>query len=241
MSQCRKIPVWQYHWTFGDGTGSHEMMPDHKFARAGNYNVCLTVFKSNDCASTTCSSVSTGNCINCDSVVVKYVYNRDALNPKRVAFTALSNFPILQQVWTIRKLPVTSTTVPVVLQQGNPVYTFPDTGYYSVCLRAYTSGGCVKEYCEVIRIGSATTNACTLQAYPNPASTVVNVNVVLGAPEMIHAYIYNSLNVLVRQKDQQGGTGNNVVNLDVANLVPGNYTIKLVYGNNVCYAQFQKL
>jgi hypothetical protein len=148
--------------------------------------------------------------------------------------------PILDQTWTITRLPASTNTPPVILHQNNPVYLFQDTGYYKVCLRAVLLGGCVKEYCTVIRIEHVS-NVCLLQAYPNPASTMVNVNVYLPQPEMIHAYVYNSLNVLVKQKQQQGYTGNNVVSINVNDLPHGLYTIKLIYGNKTCYARFEKL
>jgi hypothetical protein len=98
----------------------------------------------------------------------------------------------------------------------------------------------VKEYCNNIRIEQIA-NACVLQAFPNPASVTVNVNLYLTQPEMIHAFVYNSLNVLVLDKHQQGYTGNNLVTLNVHNLTAGQYSIKLVYGNRVCYARFEKL
>jgi PKD repeat protein len=238
---AQKNSAWQYHWTFGDGTGSHEMSPEKKYARSGNYNVCLSVYKDNNCASTTCMTVSTGTCINCDSVHLRYVYNRDPSNPHRVAFTAVSNHSISSQVWTISKMPINNAVPPVVLQQNNPVYTFNDTGYYRVCVRAYTAGNCVKEYCEVIRIGGTTSGVCTLQAYPNPASQVITTSVILNAPQMIYTYIYNSSNAIVRQQQQQGVVGNNVISVNIGTLVPGQYSIRVVYGNNMCVGQFQKL
>ena len=101
-------------------------------------------------------------------------------------------------------------------------------------------GGCVKEYCNYIRIEHVA-NACTLQAFPNPASSTVNVNVNLTQPQLIHAYVYNSQNILVLDKHQQGYTGNNLISMQVNNLPAGHYTIRLIYGNSVCYASFQKL
>lgn len=230
---------WQYHWTFGDGKGSHEMSPLYKYARSGTYTVCLTTFKSLECASTTCYTVQTGDCLNCDSVRLKFEYTRAPGMPNKLSFSAISNQPISSQQWTITKLPASVGSPPVVLIQNNPIYTFQDTGYYLVCLRA-VSGGCTKEYCDVVRINEIPVN-CTLQAYPNPAQNVVNVNVSLNQPEMIHAYVYNSLNMLVKEKHQQGYTGNNVVNINTEHLVPGMYTIRLIHGNRICYAQFQKL
>ena len=140
-------------------------------------------------------------------------------------------------------MPISISANPVILHQNNPVYVFPDTGYYQVCLRAITLGGCIKEYCNTIhieRVGGGTTQ-CTLQAYPNPATTQVSVNVTLGAPQMIHVYIYNTLNILVKEKHQQGVTGNNVVTVPVGDLTPGQYTMKVIHGNDICYAHFQKI
>ena len=238
------VPAYQnpaavYTWTFGDGTGSHDMIATHHYASAGVYTACLTVWRSSTCASTTCKTVQVSAQPNCDSVHVYYTFQRDPLLPNKYYFVANSNFPILDQTWTIQKLP-TGTTI--TLHQNNPSYIFPDTGYYRVCLRAVTLGGCVKEYCTTIHIEQVGgTNACTLTAYPNPAVTVVNVNVVLTQPDMINAYLYNSLNVLVMTQSQQGVTGNNLMTFNVAGLVPGMYTIKFIYGNHICYTQFQKV
>jgi hypothetical protein len=178
--------------------------------------------------------------INCDTAHVSYTYQRNPQVPNKIQFYANSTLPILDQTWYIYRLNGTVTTPPVILHQNNPSYLFQDTGYYRVCLRAVLIGGCVKEYCSNIRIEQIA-NACLLQAFPNPASTNVNVNLYLTQPEMIHAYVYNSLNVLVLDKHQQGHTGNNLVTLNIHNLPAGQYSIKLVYGNRVCYARFQKL
>jgi hypothetical protein len=58
---------------------------------------------------------------------------------------------------------------------------------------------------------------------------------------MIHAFIYNTMNVLVREKHQQGNAGNNIVTINVNDLVPGLYNIKIIYGNRICYARFNKM
>ncbi|MBK9531768.1 MAG: PKD domain-containing protein [Chitinophagaceae bacterium] len=233
-------PTLQYTWTFGDGTGSHDPVAIHRYAQPGVYTACLTVWRGPNCASTTCKEIRVLPQVNCDTAHVSYTYQRNPQMPNKVHFYANATLPILDQVWTISRLNGTITLPPVILHQNNPVYTFQDTGFYRVCLRATLLGGCVKEYCNYIRIEQVT-NACLLQAFPNPASTTVNVNVYLSQPEMINAYVYNSLNVLVLSGTQQGHAGNNLVTLNVHNLAAGQYTIKLVYGNRVCYARFQKL
>lgn len=230
----------QYTWTFGDGTGSHDMIATHHYAHPGTYTACLTVWRSATCASTTCKTIQVAPQINCDTVHVTYSYQAAPQVPNKIYFYANSNIPILDQTWTITKLPVSSGGSTITLHQNNPVYLFPDTGYYRVCLRAITLGGCIKEYCSIIHI-TQVANICELQAFPNPASSVVNVNVTLTQPEMIHAYVYNSQNMLVKEKHQQGNTGLNLVSIAVNDLPAGLYSIKLIYGNKTCFARFQKL
>ena len=229
---------WQYHWSFGDGTGSNDMSPSHVYQHSGTYTVFLTVYRSASCVSTSYNRVETGTCFSCSNVSVKFEYTRSTSLAQTISFQAVSNYPILSQTWTINKLSV-SGSVPVILNTNNPVYTFNEPGEYNVCLKVVTQGQCIKEYCEVINIPSPT--VCTLSAYPNPAHNVVALSLGLTEPQMIHVYVYNSLNVLMKQKDQQGSTGNNLVTLNIEDLINGWYTVKVVYGNKICYSRFQKI
>ena len=229
--------TFQYTWTFGDGTGSHDPVAEHRYAQPGTYTACLTVWRSNTCASTTCHQINVLPQINCDTAHVGYTYVRNSSMPNKIQFFANASLPILDQVWYITR---PGDSIPVILHQNNPIYLFQDTGHFRVCLKATLQGGCVKEYCSYIYIGQLS-NICELQAFPNPATAVVNVNLTLAQPEMIHISVYNNLNVVVMQQTQQGTTGNNLVTLNIANLIAGQYTIKLIYGNSVCIARFQKL
>ncbi|HUS02190.1 MAG TPA: T9SS type A sorting domain-containing protein, partial [Chitinophagaceae bacterium] len=110
---------------------------------------------------------------------------------------------------------------------------------YRVCVRAITAGQCVKEYCEVIHIAANT--ACTLTSFPNPASNQVSVSIQLAQPQVIHVYIYNSLNILLKHKEQSGSIGTNLVTTSIEGLTPGWYTIKVIYGDRICYSRFQKI
>ena len=106
-------------------------------------------------------------------------------------------------------------------------------------MRVITLQGCVKEYCDVIHI-DAVTAPCVLMAYPNPSSTQITLNVQMTANGMIKGEIFNVQNLLVRSFDQSGVVGNNVLTVNIQTLPAGFYTVRLVYGNNVCYAKFQK-
>lgn len=232
--------TFQYTWTFGDGTGSQDPVAEHRYAQPGTYVACLTVWRGPNCASTTCKEIRVLPQINCDTAHVGYTFQRSPDMPNKIQFFANASLPILDQVWYIYKLNGTVATPPVILHQNNPIYLFQDTGYYKVCLKATLDGGCVKEFCNNIRIEQVS-NVCELQAFPNPTTSLVNVNLFLPQPEMIHATVYNNLNVAVLQRNQQGHTGNNLITINVSNLIAGQYTIRLVYGNKVCYARFQKL
>lgn len=227
----------QYIWTFGDGAGSRDMISSHQFAEYGNYIVCLTAFKNANCAYTTCKEIKITPPVNCDTVKLTYGYRKDQYMSNKFYFYPISNVPVQQQTWTIIKRGTGNT---ITVNQNNPLYGFSDTGYYYVCLRAVTNGGCVKEYCSVIHIESISTR-CELQAAPNPVTNLVNITVQMDATELIHVYVYNLQNVLVQQKKLQGVAGNNIVNINTEGLPAGYYTIKLIYGNKICFAKFQKI
>ncbi len=230
-------PNWKYIWSFGDNTGSTDVSPSHVYPRSGNYTVFLTVVKGTDCFSTSYKIAETGACLSCHNIWAKFEFQRESSVSNKFYFHALSNAPIQSQTWTITKLTL-ATSAPVIINQNNPSYTF-EPGEYRVCLKVTTAGNCVKEYCQVISIPKPYSE-CNLTAYPNPAQNQVTVSVQLQQPVMMHLYIYNSVNNLLRHKEQQGITGNNNITVNIENLIPGWYTIKVISGNKICYSRFQK-
>ena len=233
----------QCTWTFGDGTGSQTTVtPTHQFAAIGYYTVCLTVFRSSTCASTTCKTIYVSSITNCSSITLNFNDVHDPLVPNRIQFVATSNTVITDQLWTITKIPATAGTGTANIHANNPTYVFLDSGYYHVCLLATYFGGCVKDFCKTIHIAHQMpfTTTCNLQVYPNPASTYANVIITLAQPTILYAYVYNSLNMLIAQKTQQGFVGTNTVSVPIANLPSGIYRFRLVHGNDVCNTTFIK-
>ncbi|MBL0357763.1 MAG: PKD domain-containing protein [Chitinophagaceae bacterium] len=232
------------HWSFGDGTVGIGWDAEHIYAQAGLYVVCLTVTTANNCTRVTCDSVLVQGGIvppplNCDSIQLGYVYRRDAYMSNKLFFFATSNRPILQQQWAFTNL---SNNTTVTVNQNDPVHVFGDTGYYRVCLRATYWGGCVKEYCHVVRINRTNVpSQCILHSYPNPAHSQVSVHVQLAQPGLITASVFSSQSILLMQHTQQGIAGNNLVTLNIQNLAPGFYTVRIMYGGRVCYTRFQKI
>jgi PKD repeat protein len=228
------------NWSFGDGTNATGWNTVHEYREPGRYYVCLKIQTGPNCVSYKCDSVTvTRPNINCDNINAGFVYRRDGYMPNKLFFFATSNTAVLHQRWTFKNL--TYGTVETVTQ-NDPMHKFADTGSYYVCLRAELRGGCVKEYCDVIRI--VRTNAvtqCMLQAYPNPAHNQVMVNAELTQPETIKVFIYSTQNILVREQFVQGTTGNNTININLQGLIPGFYSIRIVHGNKVCYSRFYKI
>ncbi len=233
-------PTVQYTWTFGDNTGAQGANTTHTYATSGYYTACLTAFRNNSCATTTCKTIYIAP--NCSNITLSINDVRDSLVPNRIRFSALSNTVTTSQRWTITKIPTTATSGTVTINGNNPTYVFLDSGYYNVCVRATYANGCVKTICKTIHItqNMPGTNVCTLQAYPNPASSIVNAIVTLVQPQLINATIYNSTNAVVTQAQQQGVVGLNTISMNVASLPAGIYTIRVIYGTQVCYAPFMK-
>jgi PKD repeat protein len=232
-------------WTFGDSSApAFASNPVHTFPRSGFYQVCLRIKKATvpgtlPCMREVCRTVYVSGQppINCDSARLSFTIRRDTYMPNRVNFYASSNYFIQRQSWTITRL---SDSNSVVLGYFNPMYTFSQTGTYRVCLRANTSGGCVKEYCDTITI-NAIAQQCILTAMPNPATSQVSVQATLTAANSIYAFIYNSQNVLVGQRIISGVSGNNLITFNISNLVSGYYTIRLYHSGQMCLSRFMKL
>jgi len=238
----RSVSGVSYSWNFGDSSFSQDSMPTHLYANPGTYNVCLTVTVSPTCSSTTCRNIVVRPPFSCDSVSVSFTSRKDSFYKNKVYFSTQTNYPVLDETWTITRLPQTATTMPVIIHRYNPSYYFRDTGTYSVCLRAVTLGGCVKESCDTIHIDTlvAGPNPCFLQVYPNPTSSQINISLSLNQPDVIHVYVYNYMNLRVQEMHVSGSAGWNTIGMYVGNLMPGYYFVRVVYGNSTCFGRFFK-
>ena len=232
-------------WTFSNGYVTNVLNPVVTFPGPGTYTACLRIKKPQTpgaapCVSELCRviTITPPPTVNCDSMLTRFVYTRDAYMPNKIYFVTVTNTPVAQQTWTIR--PLGSTTPLATLNQYNPVYVFGQTGSYQVCMRARLINGCIREHCDTVAITSVS-GACVLLPFPNPATSMVSVNAILNAPSTIYAYVYNAQNILVRQRVQVGYVGSNTVSFNVSTLPAGYYTIRLYHNNQMCMARFQKL
>jgi len=229
-------------WNFGDGTSGTGWNADHVYQLPGWYLVCMTITVNNTCTRTHCDSIFVpGNVIppvNCDSFQLQLAYRRDNYMPNKLYFTATGNAPVYNQQWSFTKA---GDSLPIIINQNNPVFVFPDTGIYNVCVRAAFSTNCSKKYCSEVRIQSTfMPPKCVLQSYPNPARNHVSFNVQLQQESNITVSVFNLYNGRVLQHSQSGAPGNNLVTLDVRDLRCGFYGVRIMYQGKVCHTRFIK-
>ncbi len=237
-------------WTFGDGTSSNQVSPIHTYLLPGNYNVCLRIQQRNlngtltNCVREMCHTVFVQGPNTCNLIANFYSYR---ILVSGTAFPYLYHFENtstpLNTTDSIRWTFGDGTSS----NQVSPNHAYTQPGNYTVCLRvikrtsAGTLSNCTSETCHPLVVVAQNPNTCNLQPYPNPVTNSVNVNVVLGLPQMIDVYIYNTSNIQVKEKHQPGVTGNNIVTIATGDLVPGIYFMKVIHGNDICYATFVKL
>ncbi len=131
-----------WFWDFSDGGTSTEQNPEYTFAEPGTYDICLTV--DGPCGSdqfcrsitVTCTPPQAGFSFETDELTL-FLEDTSSLNPS-------------EWLWIING--TDSLTGP------QPVYTFPDTGMYEVCLQASSVCG-LTEVCKNISAYCAITAA----------------------------------------------------------------------------------
>jgi PKD repeat protein len=229
----------KYYWSFGDGAAGTERNTYHVYHKSGVYKVCLTV-KDGDCLVTNCEELTVGS--NCDTIHIKYEYTPKPNRPNEITFKAISNEPLVSQVWYIYKLNrYGATAAPIaILQQDNPTYLFRDTAKYLVCLKGVSASLCHKEYCEKIYVATVINTPGRLVLSPNPAISTVSLDVTLDRPEQVYIRILDGSGAVKAEYGKNGVTGNNRFTLPVERLSQGIYLVEMKTNTRVWFSRFQK-
>ena len=123
----------------------------------------------------------------------------------------------------------------------NPSHTYTDSGYYHICMALSDTFGCTISYCDsstylrgqqqliisVNAIAQTTTgindisNSAVTNVYPNPA--VNTLHIITSMQGIITYQLYNTFGQLLSQKEAFV----NDADIDMQNLIPGIYIIKL--------------
>jgi PKD repeat protein len=232
-------PQLKYHWDFGDGGLGWNRVVSHTYASPGVYTTILIVKDSiNGCIDTLSKNIEV---VAPESERCTVFYTKIVNQHGQVAFTATSNQSIVSQTWKIFSVDSLHHTV---LNSANPVYNFPATGLYFVCLEITTNTGCTASYCDSVRINLITGGRpAIISSYPNPVSAeaFVRLNIDMKKAGMISYKVCNLAGINVYQSQKEGQRGANIISIPVQQLQKGQYFIDIVVGTEHSQSIFQKL
>lgn len=208
-----------FKWSFGDNTFSTEENPTHTYAVNGDYSVCLTSY--NPCDShRVCKTVSV-----CDKPIVNFDI---AVSTAEVSTTNTSTNATSYR-WTFGDGQSDNTT--------SPKHTYTANGDYDICLTAYNNCDsatlCKKAKIEGISSTISSANTFGIIIYPNPASSVLNIDFTKN--NFTTLKIENLLGQIILTKNLT----NQKNQINISNLPKGNYLIEL--SNNKGEKYYQKL
>lgn len=143
-----------YFWTFGDGTTSSEENPEHTYASAGEYEVCLSIITADGCYSSECNNVDVeggGSGGACDAF-----FEVVSITPGDGGFTVI--FDNMSSGGATGSTPyVWSFGDGSEYFEGDEAdHFYATSGTYLVCLTMGESGtDCFDQFCDEIVLGSA--------------------------------------------------------------------------------------
>jgi PKD repeat protein len=214
-------PVQSWHWDFGDGYASYLKNPVHQYEKEGNYYVCLTVEDS--CGSGVhCDTVHT-----CNPLLVRFTNQ----NQGHFVIFSDSSEQAISWCWDF------GDGFMSILQ--NPVHYYQHFDTYYVCLTV--SNNCeTDKYCDSVivmtnDIGEILNDV--LRIFPNPVKDFLVINGPgLNNKDTFFTILNNSGEVVI----EDSARSSNEKRIDVKELKPGLYFIRIISGDNIKVAKFIK-
>lgn len=193
-------PNNNYSWDFGDGNTSTQTSPNHTYAAAGNYTVCLTV--TNGCGpNVMCNTITVG----CPIPAPNFTSAIVGIGPD-VNFTNTTTLVTGQTyLWDFGD-GNTST-------QASPNHTFPTAGVYVVCLTVTNTCG-TGTNCNPVTVCSTPTASFTSAGTP-PDFTFTNTSATFGS-NVSYAWDFGDGNI------------STLINPSHTYLANGTYTVTLL-------------
>ena len=133
-------------WSFGDGTTSSAANPNHTYAKAGIYNVCLKISSSSNCYREKCGTVEIKEPeINCFDIS-KFTFTRSTVNCLEFKFNPAVANPNWKYAWSFGDGTGSNDV--------SPSHVYPRSGNYTVFLTVYRSSTCVSTSYKVAESGT---------------------------------------------------------------------------------------
>jgi PKD repeat protein len=226
-------------WSFGDGTDTcivatttdpPDLLIRHTYPGPGVYRACVRVLFANGCSADDCKEVVIrGNNSICGGYMI------DSLTgPRTYKFKGFSinspNDQVISYRWTFGD----GTTA--LGREVSHTYTY--AGDFEVCLTIKTALGCETRICRKVRVPG--NNQPALQLSPNPAINVLHALFFSTHTETVIIKLVNSNGVVIRTVTRSAMVGSNNWDFDVANLLPGVYSLVVQSPNQLASALFLK-
>jgi PKD repeat protein len=223
-------------WNFGDNDSTDRPYSDgisvyHNYRKSGKYNVCLTIsdWKKTQ-TSVFCDSIYIDS-INCKTYF--QITENQGCSGGLVSFVNLSEFENeTDWIWLYG-----DGSMDTVFQPGqkdfNVWYEYWGKG---ICLYALDSEGCEDLFCLPLEIScpdnikDLKSNTSFFNVFPNPASTVLNVNIKEQIINPVNIKLYNSIGILVLEKDINYF---DTFQLNIDNFVRGFYLLVVQAGDRI--------
>lgn len=213
------IGLLNYSWTFGDGTQSTLISPEHSFAYPGIYQVSLATTSSNGCVVSDSVSIEVFAAPNaqftatnaCENIAIQFNNN-----------SMINSGSISSYYWSLGN-GSTSTIV-------NPSNTYTTPGSYTVSLTATSNNGCIA------------TSSLPITIFPNPT---VNFGSSIAGCSPLYASFTDSSSIPSGQIqgwlwDFGNGDVSTNQNPNYTYDTPGNFTISLtVVSDQGCQQSLQ--
>ena len=223
-------------WYFGDGSTSSVLNPNHIYASAGTYVVCLTS-TGQGCTATYCDTITVGANSGCNAGF--YVYPDSTVAHMYYAVNQCSGVQPMVYTWSWGD-GSTSTG-------ANPSHTYAASGYYTICVSITDATGCTSTYCDssnyLMRTDAMVTvnvvggmngiqnvsELSDVNLYPNPANESVTVSFNSNGNSTVSLLDYTGRTIM--SKNITGGSKNFSESFSVSSVADGLYFIKVEFGN----------
>ncbi|MEP7263734.1 MAG: PKD domain-containing protein [Bacteroidota bacterium] len=223
-----------YQWSFGDGTGGQGASITHQFINPGAYIICLSVMASPNggVLCSFCDSVIVGSANVC--VPVFYTYpDSNVIGNGNLNFGIYNPCGGTQYVWTFGD----GTTG----SGSSPVHNYSDSGWYNVCVTAFTPNG-TYQFCDSVysfRLSTGineTAASIRLNVFPNPVRETSGIEFILSQKSEVTITltdIQGKIQSVVYKGSMQSGRQH--VDLNAGHLQSGIYLINMIVNGSAIH------
>ncbi|MEZ5082976.1 MAG: PKD domain-containing protein [Bacteroidales bacterium] len=148
LSYSNGSVILNSYWDFGDGNTATNINPViYTYENPGTYSICLTAEDLNGCSSMFCDSV-----VVMGPPIANFQYASDTTLETFFYDISTPAKNIVHWFWDFGDPTTTSDTISGV---QNPMYIYPEEGFYEVCLWIFDKFGGTDVFCSNIYAGNA--------------------------------------------------------------------------------------